>query len=287
MFYAVHDENGNREAGWATANGASITDRNPTATLVNNIYTEGDNLPAVGFNGQVTIACTFNAVAFDTIWDHVFREDNPHNVTAPQVDLDPVLLPLGPDDQNVQAALEWLYSYFTEHGGGDWHLTHIDGNYVYIEIKHGPRSEFPPTIVDLDLAELKINHDDGELWTRLADDAIVKIGDKDLITEAPLDGELYGRKDGEWHRISLATVSDDMPQNPQEGDLWVDTAHTMELYVYVDAQGWISMTGAGSGSVLARTTLPSTICQPRCTTRCWVEKLDDESAIWRPITAVT
>ena len=65
------------------------------ATLVNNIYTEGDNLPAVAFNGQVTIACTFNAVAFDTIWDHVFREDNPHNVTAPQVNLDPYCSQLG------------------------------------------------------------------------------------------------------------------------------------------------------------------------------------------------
>jgi hypothetical protein len=284
VFYAVHDENGNREAGWATANGTSITDRNPTATLVNNIYTEGDNLPPVAFNGRVTIACTFNAVAFDTIWDHVFREDNPHNVTAPQVDLEPVLLPLGPDDQNVQAALEWLYSYFTEHGGGDWHLTHIDGNYVYIEIKHGPRSEFPPTIVDLDLAELKINHDDGELWTRLADDTIVKIGDKDLITEAPIDGELYGRKDGEWHRISLATVSDNMPKNPQEGDLWVDTKNTLELYVYIHSNGWVSMTGAGSGGGgLADNIVLDDMDGTLVNTLLGREMLEDGSARWRPI----
>lgn len=290
VFYAAHDEQGNREAGWAEVSGRSLINRNPTATLLNDIYAEGDALPEVSFSGPVTIACTFNAVAFDTIWDHVFREDNPHNVTAPQVDLDPVLLPLGPDDQNVQAALEFLYSYFTENGGGDWHLTHIDGNYVYIEIKHGPRSEFPPTIVDLDLAELKINHDDGQLWTRLADDTIVKIGDKDLVTEAPLDGELYGRKVsdtdptvGDWFRISLATVSDDMPDNPAEGDLWVDTKSTMELYVYVDGQGWISMTGAGSGGGLADNITTDDVDGTLHNVLLGREVLDDETARWRPI----
>ena len=130
VFYAVHDENGNREAGWAEVSGRTLINRNPTATLFNDAYTEGDKLSAISFSGPVTVACTFNAVAFDTIWDHVFREDNPHNVTAPQVDLEPVLQPLGPDEQNVQAALEWLYDYFTESSGGDWHLSHIDGNYA-------------------------------------------------------------------------------------------------------------------------------------------------------------
>ena len=38
-----------------------------------------------------------------------------------------------------------------------------------------------------------------------------------------------------------------MPQNPQEGDLWCDTAQTMEKHVYIDGQGWVSMTGAGGG----------------------------------------
>ena len=38
------------------------------------------------------------------------------------------------------------------------------------------------------VAEMKINHDDGHLWTRLSDGTDV-VGDKDLVTEAPLDGE--------------------------------------------------------------------------------------------------
>ena len=75
-----------------------------------------------------------------------------------------------------------------------------------------------------------------------------------------------------------------MPQNPQEGDLWVDTAHTMELYVYVDAQGWISMTGAGSGSGagadnITLDDMPATMYN----TLLGREKLDDESALWSPI----
>jgi len=188
VFYAAHTDDGHREAGWAVVQGSNLVDRTPTAPLTpQNVYTEGSPSP-LAFQGRGTIACTFNAVAFDTIWDHVFREDNPHNVTAPQVDLEPVLAPLGPDEQNVQDALEFLFSYFSENSEGDWHITHIDGNHVYIEIKHGPRDEFPPNVNDLQLAELKINHDDGHLWTKLADGTVVKIGDKDLVTEAPLDG---------------------------------------------------------------------------------------------------
>ena len=217
-------------------------------------------------------------------WDHSTKQNNPHNVKAPQVKLEPVLAPLSANEQNVQDALEFLLGRFSE-SGGDWYLTHIDGNHVYIEIKHGPDSEFPPTTADLQLAELKINHDEGQLWTRLADDTIVKIGDKDFITEAPLDGELYGRKDGDWHRVSLANVSDDMPDNPSEGDLWIDTKHTMELYAYIESSGWISMTGAGGGG---GGTLPDNIVTDSIdgtiVNKLLGREVDDQGeGIWRPI----
>ena len=181
--------------------------------------------------------------------DHQNDQNNPHKVKAPQVDLEPVLTPLGPDEQNVQDALEFLFNYFSENGGAGWHLDHIDGIYTVIQINRGPTTQFPPDPNDLHVGELKLDWNEGKVWTKLGDGTDVIIGGKDVVFDAPHDGELYGRKDGEWHRISLATVSDDMPQNPAEGDLWVDTQSQLwSFIVYVEGNGWISMTGAGGGS---------------------------------------
>lgn len=67
VFYSAHDSNGNREAGVATFNGSNLVDRHPTATLVAGIYSK--SLPSkVQFSGEVTVACTFNASAFNTLW---------------------------------------------------------------------------------------------------------------------------------------------------------------------------------------------------------------------------
>ena len=187
-------------------------------------------------------------------WDHSTKQNNPHNVKAPQVKLEPVLAPLSDSEQNVQDALEFLFEYFSE-SDGDWHLSHIDGNHVYIEIKHGPNSEFPPTTADLKLAELKINHDEGQLWTRLADNTIVKIGDKNFITEAPLDGELYGRKDGEWHRASGTglIISPTPPKNVPTGTQWLDSVNAV-VYIW-DEDKWLEFP-AGHGADVEIADLP-------------------------------
>ena len=50
-----------------------------------------------------------------------------------------------------------------------------------------------------------------------------------------------------WTRMASATVSDEMPKDPAPGDMWIDTETTMEMYVYIEGNGWISMTGAGGG----------------------------------------
>jgi len=243
VFYSATDEQGNREAGFGTYQANTIIDRKPTATLFNNVY-NGTAPSPLPFSNGGTIAGTFNAVAFNTLWDHLYNTDNPHEVSAPQVHLEPALTPL--DDQNVQSALEWLFSYFSEAAPDDWHLAHIDGNTTYIQINSGPDSEFPPTVEDLSFAELKLNHDAGHLWTRLQNGSIVKIGSQNFIEDAPVDGHVYGRMDGEWYQVSVVEVSDNRPDDPSVGDLWCDTARTMELYVYVnDQQGWVSMTGKG------------------------------------------
>ena len=67
VFYSASDESGNREAGFAKFDGSNLVLRQPTATLVNGIYTS-PTPPRVSFVGQVTVACTFNAAAFNTLW---------------------------------------------------------------------------------------------------------------------------------------------------------------------------------------------------------------------------
>ena len=67
VFYSVHDSEGNREAGHAKFNGSNLTDREPTAALVNGVYSNSA-VAKVNFSGELTIACTFNAVAFNILW---------------------------------------------------------------------------------------------------------------------------------------------------------------------------------------------------------------------------
>jgi hypothetical protein len=217
--------------------------------------------------------------------NHVNDKSNPHEVKAPQVKLEPVLTPLPDSEQNVQDALEFLYQFFTDNGNNGWQLDHIDGNFTVIQIKRDRYTQFPPDPSVLYEGELFLNRDEGEVWTKLMDGTVVKIGDQKFITDAPDDGELYGRKDNQWHRISLATVSDDMPQNPQEGDLWVDTKNTMELYVFIGGSGWVSMTGAGGGSGGA---LPDNVVLDDIDGTLYDKLLgreiaEDGSAVWRPI----
>ena len=223
--------------------------------------------------------------------NHSGDTSNPHKVKAPQVALEPIITPLAPNEQNVQDALEWLYGHFEQHANEGWHLDHIDGIYTVIQINRGPNTQFPPEPADLRVGELKLDWNEGKLWTKLGDDSDVIIGGKGVIFEAPLDGELYGRKVsetdptvGDWYRISLATVSDDMPQNPSQGDLWVDTKNTLELYVYVDDNGWVSMTGAGSGGGEIPDNITTDDIDGTMVNKLLGREMDEEGAkIWRPI----
>jgi hypothetical protein len=68
IWYAASDEHGNREAGHAYFNGSRIKNRTPTATLQRGVYsTLGPQ--RVQFQGEVTVACTFNSAAFNLLWE--------------------------------------------------------------------------------------------------------------------------------------------------------------------------------------------------------------------------
>ena len=255
VFYAAFDDDCNREAGYGIFNAdeMSITPVETTATLRNGRYIDGDVAPIPFPNGG-TITCTFNAVAFNSIWSHIWDKNNPHEVNASQVDQDNEIIP----GDNVQSALDFLVKALGSEG---INLTHIDGNYTYIEIKHGSSRGFPgvygwdehlgswdgstednwyssywderesswddsagvswlsaDALSDVRLAELKLNHDTGDLWTRLIDGSVVKIGSKGSsepdgpggeegelpgggFIDAPNDGKLYGRQSEDWAEI--------------------------------------------------------------------------------------
>ena len=119
VFYALHDSNDDREAGWGVYSSNSITRTAVTATLLNGVYNETNPQPLAFINGG-SAAGTFNALAFDNIWTHIYSQSNPHNVQAVQVPYDDSALPTLGD--NVQAAIDALSL-----GGGDKSFIQLDG----------------------------------------------------------------------------------------------------------------------------------------------------------------
>jgi hypothetical protein len=259
VFYAAHDDDGNREAGWAVYSGGNLTDRHPTATLHQNIYTEGTPAP-IAFKGQCTIACTFNQLPFEMLWEHIFDEENPHNVNAdqvpqdpangrgdnvqealdslsdsvnksesdleehledfenphgvkaPQVKLDPALDFIGPNEQNVQAAIERLYEGLEEVGD-------IAGAGLVISTIEPEDPVEGMQWLDSSTAEIWIW--DGEKW---------------LEFPAGHDGT----------SVDIETLP---PSDPSIGDMWTDYGTTGELYIW-DGRFWVSMTGDGGPKVI-------------------------------------
>ena len=105
VFYSAHDGNGNREAGYATFNGSELVDRHATASLVNGVYQ--DQTPGkVRFTGDVTVACTFNAVEFNTLWKALdaIDPDGDGNINIPPELVDGLVVAL--DHKAEQADLE-------------------------------------------------------------------------------------------------------------------------------------------------------------------------------------
>ena len=296
VFYSAFDDNNNREAGYATYSSEKLTDRVVTATLKAGIYAEGENLTPVNFTGDnPTIAGTFNQAAFEDLWEHISRTDNPHEVIAsqipqsneplgetvqdaldtlsrridgnvedieeeereiqdhlndldnphevkaPQVELEPKSADLG---DNVQQSLEMMLARYQELAE-DLVLTHVDGNETVIQIRRGPNASNPPTPDQIDVGELSFDYDDGRVFSKLNDGTVVVVGGPQNIKDAPKDSYLYGRRDGVWTRITPTLISDEPPSNVDNGTLWFDTGTTAELYVYDGA--WVSVTGGNGG----------------------------------------
>ena len=244
VFYAAFDDDCNREAGFATFNAAdqSLTPIESTATLQNDKYVDGDVAPVPFPNGG-TITGTFNAVAFNAIWAHIWDKDNPHEVDAGQVEQDNDNL-LG---DNVQDALDNLSGIIAEwdnaikstaqnyvqelpppnpQKGDMWTDVGVTGEqYVWegaywVSVTGGGLGV---DLDDLDSYSSKITTDvvdDDQLYDipleRVISSATgegkwVAGGDGSgavFVPEAPLDGLQYGRENGEWTEVDAGGVWD-------------------------------------------------------------------------------
>ena len=105
VFYSAHDDRGNREAGYATFNGSNLVDRHATATLYNGVY-QHQSPTKINFSGEITIACTFNAVAFNILWKALdaIDPDGDGSINIPPELIDGLVVAL--DSKAEQADLE-------------------------------------------------------------------------------------------------------------------------------------------------------------------------------------
>jgi hypothetical protein len=244
VFYAAFDDDCNREAGFATFNATdqSLTPIESTATLQNDQYVDGDVAPVPFPNGG-TITGTFNAVAFNAIWAHIWDKNNPHEVDAGQVEQDNENL-LG---DNVQDALDNLSGIIAEwdnaikstaqnyvqelpppnpQKGDMWTDVGVTGEqYVWegdywVSVTGGGLGV---DLDDLDSYASKVTTDvveDDQLYDipleRVISSATglgkwVAGGDGSGVTfvpEAPEDGLQYGRENGTWTEIDAGGVWD-------------------------------------------------------------------------------
>ena len=181
-------------------------------------------------------------------WDSHNNTTNPNNLVA--VDIPQSNKLLGANVQYALNDLVGLVSEVQEMLDEKASIHHIDGMDTKIQLYRGtnvPEMNVPHTLM---IAELWLHYTEGTLWTKLTDGSIVKIGDMDMLSDAPQDGKMYARKDGQWVEVAATAVQDDPPLEPITGSLWYDTGSTAELYVY-DGDNWISMTGAGGGGAEA------------------------------------
>jgi hypothetical protein len=134
VFYSAHDDMGNRECGYGTFDGSDIVARQPTATLVNGIYSVSSP-PRVSFTREITVACTFNASAFNTLWKalEALDPDGDGNINIPPELIDG----LGDALRNKadQAALE---EEIQARKAGDEHLQQQIDDLVDAGLNQGP-----------------------------------------------------------------------------------------------------------------------------------------------------
>jgi hypothetical protein len=218
VFYAAFDDDCNRESGFGVFNAddQSITPVESNATLANGKYIDGDVQP-IPFPKGGTITGTFNAVAFNAIWKHVWDRNNPHEVVADQVEQD------NNNDlgDNVQDALDNLSGIIAE---WDAAIKATCQNYV---------SELPPA-----------NPDKGDMWTD------VGVSGEQYVWE----GDYWVSVTGGGLGINLDDP-DSLPSNIVRDEVGdeielLDKPLNRVISSYDGSGKWVEATGGGGGDGL-------------------------------------
>lgn len=117
VWYEVYEGN-NKEAGLGTYDGDSTIVRTTVhSTLVGNIFDNSSPTP-ISLNGSALVACTFNAAAYEELYNHTVNTSNPHSVTKTQVGLgnvDNTSDVNKPISTAAQAALDEKVKWFGTH----------------------------------------------------------------------------------------------------------------------------------------------------------------------------
>jgi hypothetical protein len=218
VFYAAFDDDCNRESGFGVFNAddQSITPVESNATLANGKYIDGDVQP-IPFPKGGTITGTFNAVAFNAIWKHVWDRNNPHEVVADQVEQD------NNNDlgDNVQDALDNLSGIIAE---WDAAIKATCQNYV---------SELPPA-----------NPDKGDMWTD------VGVSGEQYVWE----GDYWVSVTGGGLGVNLDDP-DSLPSNIVRDEVGdeielLDKPLNRVISSYDGSGKWVEATGGGGGDGL-------------------------------------
>ena len=240
VFYSVHDDNGNREAGYATFNGLDIENRQATATLYNGIY-QDKSPQKIPFTGTLTIACTFNAVAFNALWKalNTISPDGTIDIPPSLInglvaaldgkanveDLRAEVLARIAADQNLQDQID---SIEVGDGGGG-------GASSWDELTGKP-IEFPPEAhthqqsdvngLEQALGEIDTSLDDLEAAIATLTSQLALGGSYDASTGLIIHGHLEGFVDGQPlpphgeqpDHFVIVAIAGDKPEDLSEGD---------------------------------------------------------------------
>lgn len=243
VFFSAFDDACNREAGFAVYNASekSLTPVESNSALANGKYLSGDVRP-ISFPEGGTICATFNAEAFNTVWEHVHNRQNPHEVTADQIPQDNYN-GLGDDVQTALDTLGKAISTINPDEIPDWQdvvrddiegntdllqrplnrFIHEDGHGEWIVDEGG----VPPGTVIGDVPMWKGRE---YIPVKLITDNILDVQSE----SAKRDDFLIFNGSGKWvaesfhmdttlHFMGSWDFTTDPPANPKAGDLYINT----------------------------------------------------------------
>ena len=243
VFFSAFDDNCNREAGFAVYNASekSLTPVESNSALANGKYLSGDVRP-IPFPDGGTICGTFNAEAFNTVWEHVHNKQNPHEVTADQIPQDNYN-GLGDDVQTALDTLGKAISTLDPESLPDWQdvvrddiegntdllqrplnrFIHEDGHGEWIVDEGG----VPPGTVIGDVPMWKGRE---YIPVKLITDNILDVQSE----SAKRDDFLIFNGNGKWvaesfhiettlHFMGSWDFTTDPPASPKAGDLYINT----------------------------------------------------------------